>query len=228
MRPWLMAFNQEHMLLQWGGSFQNAVSGPVMDQFVGSMRFVGPGIDVADTDDTALDLVVAMASIWRDPRMQIPSMAHLWWVKWNRIGTDGKYVSRTDTRRQGVVEPCPGPTTSRYPHQIAWAATWTTDLQRGRASKGRTYWPTAVTVTANESCRVAPAVRNTMATACVDGLRTLITAVQSRGGTMVPAVMSNIGEGTSAVIKGVRVGDRLDIQRKRDNKVAEVYSLAEV
>lgn len=219
-----MTYNQEHMLLQWGGDFRETSSAPFpIDTFVGSLRFAGPGIAIADSDDVLKGLVTQLAGAWINPMMQIPSNAYLRWVKWNRIGPDGRYVSDAATREQVVAPTARGGQVGRYPLQVTCVTTWLTDLQRGRASKGRTFWPTAAEVGSGDA-RITLTTRDNMAQAAYSLIQSLNTVLSDAGAGMRAAVMSNVGEGKSALINGVRVGNRLDIQRRRDNATAELYS----
>lgn len=217
-----MPYNQEHMLFQWGGPFAQP-GGEAVDEFVGSMRFAGPGIAAADNDETAEALLADLVTFWTASANWISSFALLGWAKWNRIGTDGRYVSSTATRLVFPSSNRPGGSTAGYPLQVAWAATWTTDFARGRASKGRTFWPISVPVVPGDNMRVNAGRCEGFAAANVALIGAWNTTLNEQGSSLVASVMSDIGEGRSAPILGCRVGNRLDIQRRRDNKTDETY-----
>lgn len=220
-----MAYNQEHMLLQWGGDFRATTDSPnPIDTFVGSMRFAGPQIEAADRDEVLAALQLQLVGFWFNPAAGIPSNAYLRWTKWNRIGTDGRYVSKSATRELVVAPTRSGSQVGIYPLQVTCVTTWLTDLKRGRASKGRTFWPTALAVGSGDA-RVTQAKRESLATAARSLITSFNTALSDAGSGMRAAVMSNVGDGTSALINGVRVGNRLDIQRRRDNATPELYSV---
>lgn len=233
-----MPYNQEHMFFQWSGHFVTS-GNEVMDDFVGGLRFVGPGLAAADNDDVLEAMARTFMNFWSgDGRNGIPGGALVDSFKWNRIGTDGRYVDSGNTRWFTPNAGARGTTSTRYPTQVACATTWTTDFVRGRASKGRTFWPTALPVNDDSRYRINTATQERMGA----WARNLIVALNNTTetgtvvtvpdtGQQVPvvssnlqaAVMSDIGTGRSSLITGIRVGDRLDIQRRRGNRVNEVY-----
>lgn len=217
-----MPYNQQHMLFQWGGPFAQS-GGEAVDEFVGSMRFAGPGINEADNDEVAEDLLADLLTFWTNQANWISSFARIGWAKWNRIGVDGRYVSSTSTRIVFPTSNTPGGALAGYPLQVAWAATWTTDAARGRASKGRTFWPISVPVVVGDNLRVQGARCQAFAAANVALIGAWNSTLNDAGSSLVAQVMSDIGEGRSGPILGCRVGNRLDIQRRRDNKLDETY-----
>jgi hypothetical protein len=241
-----VTYNREHMLLQWGGSFAAGAGQPVADQFAGTLRFAGPGIDAADTDEIGDAMALALAAWWTNSGNQIPQIARLGWVKWNRITVDGHYKSSSRTRLHTLDTAATTNTGNRFPLQVCWTTTWTTDLERGKASRGRTYWPTAVGLDPAIGMRTSPAASAAMAGASIELIRRLNTAANGGNGAQVPwpgpgggsvpgdpsalraSVMSKLGGGTQGIITGCKVGNRLDIQRRRDNDVDEVYVAAAV
>lgn len=236
-----MTFSSDHMLFTWSGHF-TAGNSEVMDDFAGGLRFTGPGTGSVQTEEILDDLIETFRGWIADGRAGIPTAARFDHFKWNRIGTDGRYVDRNNTLEKTPIPDAPGGLTSRYPTQVACATTWTTDFARGRASKGRTFWPTALEVNASSRFRLTPAFALGMAQWGVGFIRAMNQAASGNGplvpvpgqpdpvpgdpATMVASVMSDIGTGRTAAINGCRVGDRLDIQRRRGNRVAEIYQSA--
>lgn len=218
-----MVYNQQHMLLAWGGEFiaGDSQQAPV-EQFAGSLRFVGPGVEGAQTEDALDALTQALVTHWQRPEAHIPNRAVLGWVKWNTIDVEGRYVNRNATLARYDIG-INGTASMTFPLQIAWCTTWTTDVNRGLAARGRTYWPTGVPL--------SPSLLRVNGEDCTDKARVdyelvqnLSTAAAGAVGTaLVPAVMSNLRGGASYVITGARVGDRLDVQRRRGNSFPEAY-----
>lgn len=235
-----MPFQTEHMLLQWGGTFANSSGALTTDGFVGSMRFAGPGISAADNQQVCDRMGAALRAWWLSGTDNfIPYTARLQWVKWNRIGTDGKYASPTQTRLK-ILEDAVTANAAVYPQQICWAVTWMTQLQRGRGHQGRTFFPTNVTIDPEIGMRVPPAAATKMATKALDLIGRL-NYYANTGGVSTPpdyttgtpgfpaqdqalraSVMSSSGTGIG-IINRARVGNRLDIQRRRDNSQEEIY-----
>ncbi len=222
-------YDSPHMLLQWSGTFVNGVSAdsPPFEQFVGGLRFGGPGLAAVNNQATADALADILDAYWRDAAARIPVHARLTTVKWNLIGRDGRYVSQSDTQIASS-ESAPGAGNVVYPTQIAWATTWVTSLQRGRGSKGRTYWPTTQTVTSPSSVIDTSACQNKANRdwALIQSLNGVMPSSATDGVSAM--VMSNVGEGRSAVITGCRVGNRLDVQRRRGAQIDEAYRSAPV
>lgn len=223
-----MPYASEHMLMQWGGNFAAAAGAEGNDEFAGTLRFAGPGVLAADNDATGDVVADTFAEWWGSQYTYIPAIARLRWLKWNRIGTDGRYVNQGATRLIEFPNDVPGTVPTVYPLQVCWVSTWTTDFQRGRAARGRTYWPTAVPVTGQELGRVASGPQGNFLGALRSLIPRLNQAAQLQGGGVVASVMSDLDAGRTAAITGVRVGNRLDIQRRRDNKMPEAYQLGSI
>lgn len=223
-----MPYVSEHMLLQWSGLFTRGGSADVMDEFAGTLRFAGPGIAEADNQETCDALAAALRAAWVTSAMQIPTIAKLAYVKWNRIGTDGRYASTTRTTTTWYENQVGGAIQPVYPTQISWAATYLTDVARGPASRGRNYFPTSATIGEADNMRVTQEQCQRTATAVAGLIASLNNAAQSEGSGMVAHVMSDVRAGRQSVIKRVSMGNRLDIQRRRANRGRELYAQADV
>ena len=222
-----MAYNQEHMFMQWIAYFRlgNSNTGAILEQVVGGLRWAGPGLADVDNDDTMNAAMAVLENYWQDPLARIPGPCYLTTLKWNRIGTDGRYASSAETRQVDIPGTA-GTTIMRFPTQIAWATTWTTGRSRGRAHAGRTYWPTGNSLFENTSQFSNPQCQEK---ADRDWLliQELTDAIRPNGNNGVSAmVMSNLGAGTSAVITGCKVGSRPDVQRRRARSIAEGYAVS--
>lgn len=218
-----MPYPAEHMLFQWTGLFAQT-GGEVVDEFVGSMRFYGPDLGLVDNDDVGEALWSQLKTFWTDSGNFISSFAKLGYGKWNRIGPDGRYVSGDQTRIITTGENLGGASSPGYPLQVAWATTWLTDHERGRASRGRTYWPTAVPVVAGDNLRVQAGRCQTLAANSLALIQAWNSTMATAGAATCRAVIaSNIGSGNFGYVNAAKVGNRLDIQRRRDNKLPEAY-----
>lgn len=235
-----MAYASPHYVLQWGGAFRSgSPTAPALEIFTGALRFDGPGEDQAGGQAICDSLGVVLTNYWGKREAQIPKSAYLEFVKWNRVGTDGRYLDANTTVRnfEGVLG---GGGLDRYPLQVSWATTWTTGVMRGKACRGRTFWPTSQAlnsgfVAGSIDCiakanvdwglikDLNAAARNGYVDTTANPAPAWATAVGWAPATVREAsgvsasVMSNIGGGTSRVITGAEVGQRLDIQRRRGN-----------
>lgn len=217
-----MPYPESHMLLQWTAGFQPAANQPPYEIAVGSMKFAGAGLDTVDTDAVGQTLTDLLQTWWVQPVAFIPANCYLRTVKWNKIDNQGKYANQGATRLFDL-DPTPGATTVRYPTQIALVSSWETAKARGRAHSGRTYWPTAISISGSNN-QLFPADAKTFADHCFDLVGTLnSTFTQSDTAGVRAVVMSKLGTGATESITGVRVGTRFDVQRRRANSMTDVY-----
>jgi hypothetical protein len=147
--------------------------------------------------------------------------------KFNRVGTDGKYLDQTESNTRlfgvnGVGLPgthAAGP----LPPQIAVVLTLRTAAQRGYASKGRMYLPTPGAVTLDPAGRLAPAAADNFRTATA----TLFTSLNNWpmvDTSLNPGqvrIMSSVAAGASRTVTEIRCGTRYDTQRRRANRFTE-------
>lgn len=229
-----MAFDRDHMLFQWFGTFSPPGATDAEESFSGSLRFAAdPGdggtsigaISAIDNDDAGAQVASKLAAWWATTQSAIPKHAHLQTYKWNRIGTNGKYVN--DTTREGSVgSQIRGVRDAAYPTQIACVATYGTGVRRGLAKAGRTYFPTAIGLTGDTL-----SITGTQSLAMATSLAQLLDSMGNWSGfdlsPAVPCVMSKQGAGKTRKITEVRVGDQLDYMGSRKQK-PEKYSIATV
>jgi hypothetical protein len=145
------------------------------------------------------------------------------------VGTDGKYLGggAQQTTRVLMAAPVAGNVSAvSAPYSQAMCITLQAALARGRASKGRLYWPaTGVSVDAGTGL-VADANRNVMAT----GARVMIDALNSLSDTNLGAnighiaVMSELGSGTTSTVIGISIGRKPDRQERREKNLSESHN----
>lgn len=246
-----MVYNQEHMLFQWHATVRlGGMAGTAVEEVSGQIRFAGPGLEDANTDQSLAGLTIVLARYWNQSLAKIPANCWLDGTKWNKIDVNGHYADPGNTR-QAIFPGKGGSASIAYPTQIAWATTWLTDFQRGLAARGRTFWPTGQAFDQN-TMRVAPSVCS--GKALLDGqlLKDLTFAARNgyvtagtdtpdwaqllgwqdgglaEGSGVSPVIMSKIGAGRTTVITGAGVGDRLDTQRRRANNLSDTRSFVQL
>lgn len=225
-----MTYTKAHMLLSWGGSL-----GPSdrEDSWSVGIRFFSGGEGNQPGDLPPLqadefpsqlraDLLAAITQFHTSTGAKIRRDATLEWVRYNRIGIDGRYVDTTGSLIWDVTA-TGGNTIATYAQQIACVTTYRTSARRGQAHVGRNYWPTAIPYDAT-SGGISASDRTAMAGAVSALLYTLGQAMFTAGFPLVASVASSLGSGTTRIIERVEVGSRFDIQRRRDNSAPEVYS----
>lgn len=179
--------------------------------------------------DTLLAAVAAAVADWWDDTgvngPEVAVQARLTSIKLNRIGTDGKYVdAATMEHVYGSFISGGGPNVF-LPPQLATVATLRTDVERGKASKGRMFLPVCSgfnIVGSDGRASSAAALR------CAQGVASLIdrinTIYNSPPGVATPghvAIMSNIGSGTTRTVTSVTVGRVTDTMRSRRSSLIE-------
>lgn len=161
--------------------------------------------------DTAVSAFLATTDL------RFPSGFRYIGLKWAPQDANGRYPEGEDAVEWLRPTPLAGNVSGGFP-QIALVTSWRTARSRGRASNGRSYWP-SVQVVASTTGRFPLAAGTSVAAAAA----TLISQLEAAGiGT--PAVMSAVGAGITEPITGVRVGLVMDTQRRRRNGISEEYT----
>lgn len=214
-----MAYLKKFIQLTWGGSYFGE------DIWVNGLHLIDLGgtgvLDIEGMYDmTNLQGIAERISAAHSNPLGNSSSAMLEWVKMAVIGTDGKY-----TRDPLIVDLTPvagGRTAAMYP-QLATAVSLRTAKKRGPSAYGRYYAPVALPV--ESSGRIA----NDTASQFLTIQRNLITGINTEiveNTVEVDVVVGNVskvGAGSQDAITGVFVGDLVDTQRRRRNKLNENY-----
>lgn len=138
-------------------------------------------------------------------------------IKFNEIGTDGRYASASDTVMTEFEEGHPGAITPTMPPQVALAITLRTAKRRGRAHAGRFYIPWGGgSLTADG--RLNTATQTNVAATVTTFLNELNTAAAGLGRL---AVASNVGVGAIEYVTNCEVGAVLDTIRTRRKSLDE-------
>lgn len=140
------------------------------------------------------------------------------------IGTDGKYLGggAQGTVRYTYGTPQAGSASSVHSQSAAMCVSMRTSLARGRASRGRFYWPTRAILLSSADGLLSPANQ----TFLIGSAKTLIDAINGAsnthlGVTSYVSVMSNLGAGTTATVGSVSIGRKLDHMESREGKLSE-------
>lgn len=141
-------------------------------------------------------------------------------IKLNLIGTNGRYVSSTNTVERLIDPPWGGQNPPLYPPQVALAITLDTGERRGLARVGRFYVPSPSGNLLTDTGQYS----NTHVTNARDAAVNFITSLNDAlpGGWYV-GVNSDVREGAQRYVKSVRVGRVLDTMRSRRKSIPEEY-----
>jgi len=154
----------------------------------------------------------------------LSSAAKMNLVKLNLIGTDGKYVSQSDTVYYEWTSPIAGGFGSHPPPQIALAVSLRTGARRGLASRGRFYLPApGMTVDATTG-QLSQANVETV----VSHVNALITGLETALPGWDLGVVSNVRDGAQRAVEHVEVGRTLDTIRSRRASLPERYAVGAV
>lgn len=214
-----MAYAKEFVQLTWGGKYFND------DIWVNGLHL----IDTDNTDVTNFDYIVndtiitriygVLAAAHRDESGNA-SQAMLEWVKLAVIGRDGKYTGEPVILD---VQGMPGGRGQTMYPQLATAVTLRSDKKRGPSAYGRFYAPVALPV--QENGKVSEGVAKGFARVQANMIADLNGAIIGTLGftNAVVGNVSKVGNGSQEPVTGVFVGNVVDTQRRRRNKLQESY-----
>lgn len=218
-------FSQELLKLTWGGDIASE------DEWTN-------GIHIGQWTETALDPVAAFEEFELSGDIATALAAayggantlaryeNLRWIKLSVIGEDGKVIG--EPKYYDYTTPVIGTTTIATPPQDSIVVTLTTDKPRGLANKGRIYLPSGFADVQGTDGRISPSA----ATSIANRFATLMTAINtycvSTIGQYGVGVASSVGAGAFEIVTGVAVGNLIDTQRRRRNRLTETYTSAAV
>lgn len=205
-----MAYPGTHMLLSFGGPLFSG------EQWSCGLRSTPNFGDGSQFNQGALDDIVPVLGAWWSALTVVQTSAKLGWAKFNRIGSDGKYVS--DESFTHFWEPVlsTSGTSPTLPPQVALAVTLETGVQRGLAARGRIFLP-VVGGGLDVDGRISESAAGLVATQ-VANLLTSLNGIATYG---VTSVYSDVREGAVRPITGVSCGRVLDTMRSRRNQITE-------
>ena len=174
------------------------------------------------TGNAALDDLVKDLSTWMRAS-QSASSAALGWVKFNEIDPiSRRYKSATETHERILTTPVRGTVEGNGMPQQTLCISLLTGAKRGLASRGRFYPPATVLSLGSDGT-----VGDSAVTRVAQAARTLITNLNNWPGTDTPLGGSVVvlgGNGTTRPVTAVSVGNVMDTQRRRRNKLRERYT----
>ena len=200
--------------------FRLDFGGPLyMDIWQCTLHMEGSGMPTAAA---ALDDLVKDLSTWMAASNSASSAA-LAWVKFNEIdAVTRRYKSATETHERILTTPVRGRVEGNGMPQQTLCISLLTGAKRGLASRGRFYPPATIAALDPDGT----VTRNTVQ-AVATAARTLITNLNNWPGTDTPLggqVVVLGGNGTTRPVTAVSVGNVMDTQRRRRNKLRERYT----
>lgn len=175
--------------------------------------------------DRLNDYHADLLAYWGQIRSYWPSTAKLSYAKLARIGTDGKYLSDAVVKDYVTGNITGAATQAAMPPSVAVAVTLLTDSNRGLGHMGRFYLPApssnSLDIDGSLSIETADVVKN----ATVTFLNNINNLTGSDAGDNFGEVIvaSRVRDGAEKVVTGIKVGLRFDVQRRRAEKIPEMY-----
>lgn len=221
-----MAYIQHNRLTILGDYFSGVDS---LEEWQISINFGYPGTapDLAKPSQNA-EMEGAIKAWWNGAHVggHYMQSTRLLGFKWNAIGPDGRYVTPQLPNTVLFTPPVPGKMTGyvpKFPTQIAQVFSLRTGL-KGKSFNGRLYMP-GPDLNLLAGWFLDPSYLQPQAAAMASFLSTLAGFDNNWG------VGGNIGKPVIASTKGfnsyitsVRLGNRLDTQRRRRRSLVETYS----
>lgn len=206
-----MVFMQPHKLLILSGALY------VEERWSIGIRFTrGPGFEDEASQQAECDLMANVASQWFAAQQVIGINANLDLVKWNMIGSDGKYVYPFTSLTEYTTPISSGGGTGGQVPQVAVAVTLETGVQRGLAARGRVYLPNPV-ATVGSAGFMTTTQRDAISTA----MKTLLDDLNAVNPEHRAVVCSSVGTGMERPITAVATGRVLDTIRSRRTSFKE-------
>jgi hypothetical protein len=189
-----------------------------VEQFSFSMSLINDFGSAPDApDEVPAGVISAVTDYFAG--LPISGAAVLRYIKLNLIGTNGRYVSESETVVHDFTVPYPKGSGAGSPApQLALAVSLGTARARGRAHAGRFYLPTP-SVSLGADGRIDAALTDGIAVETVEFFANLHAALPG----WEVGVTSDLGTGAQFPVTHVRVGRVLDTIRSRRTSLDEDY-----
>jgi hypothetical protein len=180
----------------------------------------GSGLTLADAE-SFLDTIKPRFQTWYANHSRCRNDASLDWIKCNRIAANGKYADPGVTHMRRYTPGVVGPSASVVPTILGVCWSWRTARTRGPGSHGRIYPP--VFIPSGPSMVIDAGESNNQLAAAKDFLGVLAEPnFPTLGDGFAVCVVSD--QGVIEPVTSVRVGNVIDVQRRRKNQLAETYA----
>lgn len=220
-----MPYPYSHILVRFLGTFGDTAA-TVAESWSCGLRVNVARTSVTESEKVAFAtaLKTPATTFHGDGYVSAGPMAFLQAIAVAFIGTDGLYVGGASqpTTVVPLTPPKQGAAGNQHSWDVARAYTLGTTLTRGRASKGRFYWPVSDSVDVDGRYTVTKATNAaTAAKAFLDAINA--AAKSTWAGAQGLVVLSDLGAGVSGPVDRVMVGRAPDTQRRRTKSLVEDY-----
>jgi hypothetical protein len=214
-----MPYPTQFIRLTWGGGFQAEE-----EQWSNGLNFASPSGFVNSEFQALGDVLPLIGTIiqaWHtNPDAGISNRCTLEWVKIALIGTNTSYAE--EAIEYQYIAPVAGGSTGAIETQRSLAVSFKTAVRRGPASNGRFYIP-AYRLGVGSDGRVTTSDQTDLLAAALVFIADLNDEISNVLPTTSLHVMSAQGSGHQEPVTSIRVGNVIDSQRRRKNKMIETY-----
>ena len=224
-----MAFPTNYVKMTWGGTLaagQDIWScGLYLDAGLGNINPIDEA-QWAAIGELLPTYAAAVRQLHTDTDTRIPNNVRLEWLKLAYLDVNGSY--KAEAHEYIYPSPVGGGMASAYIPQVACVVTLVSEKYKDPGKYNRFYLPAANTTTAGSYKMTATETEGVAASAAafieaLDQVYSGETGETTWAGTIRPVVASKSYNQIMPVVS-LRVGDVLDTQRRRRNKVYENYN----
>jgi hypothetical protein len=205
--------------ISWGGSFDGEE-----EIWSNNLNFSELGSQDPDAADVLsrvnTEVSAAIQAFHTNVDVGISNRCRLEWIKYAIIGSDFKYIG--DAAVYDFPTPINGGSTGSIETQRSLAVSFKTAVTRGPSSNGRFYIP-AYRLGVGTNGRVTTTDQEDLLAAAITFVDDLNFAVHGAGYPAHLSVVSQVNGGSFSWVEKVRIGDVIDSQRRRKNKMKEIY-----
>lgn len=193
---------------------------------ISNVGTTGSVAELEEVQESTQQIAEAIGTFFGGANNAVPNKWQLDSVKLAIIGVDGKYIETTAPTEYVFPTPIVGAANQATAAQLSAVVTLVSSKYKDPGKYNRFYVPTVGTSQAGlvmEEFR--PEYLATGTVAMIEAVNEITTAVSP---TLEVAVVSNKGAGYTLRVENVRVGNVIDTQRRRRNKLTETYFEAPV
>lgn len=218
-----MARDRSYIRLTWGGRLGASLSTPEVWQCGVNLALGTPGSSPSALSNSNVQSLYAgaLTTLHSSADAFISSSAYLMWIKAALMDPSGHYVSEAAYYAgTGIAgNRAPAATVGVSPIQSVAVTLWS-GARLGKANYGRYYLPWCMPVVDADGY-----IASTNQTSLRNANQTFLTAVNNWANSLQPGLLlRTLGTGgTTTTVSRVRIGNVLDHQSRRSNRLNEVY-----
>lgn len=220
-----MAYASEQLYVTWGGTIGTAATGEVWQCGVHYAPITPSGVVGNPTQAQADALWNQLSGYHAATQAGIANAAKMTFVKVAHLDIQGEYTTDPVISDHSAEPVSGGVGVGTSIPQGTVAVTMHSGTTFGKANYGRFYLPWASFSVSDSGHIGSGQVGNllTLTTNVFEACYTAVNTNSASGGTLALTNMSQVGAGTNKRPTQWRIGDVVDTQRRRRNRIAENY-----